>query len=178
VGGIKEMKPMKKKFVILLFALGLYAVASATVAQPTIQEVRLDPEEPAPGSIITFNATINSAESLDEVWLTVKECTDILCFADKQNESMENIEGSDFYEVDITLLHDDATYINYFIDVKVNDTWYQFRDFTNVTLTPESNGPPQNGDNGNGSNETLGFETITVLLAIIIGLVILRRKRL
>ena len=172
------MKQTKKILITLFLIISLYSVAFATVAQPVVQDVTLDSEEPAPGSTITFNATITGPEPIDEVWLTVKECTAILCFADNQNQTMGHIQGTDYYELEVTLIHDDATYINYLIDIKANDTWYQFHDFTNVTLKPESNGePPQNGDNGNGSNGTPGFETIAVLLAIGIGVVLLRRKR-
>ena len=90
---------------------------------------------------------------------------------------MENIEGTNYYEADVTLLHDDATYITYFIEVYANNTWYQLRDFENVTLATPSNGNGNTQNGNNNGNGTPGFETTFVILALIIGVIYFSRKR-
>ena len=165
----------------LTVGLLLLGVAGAATAEPMVQEVSWDPEEPVPESTIEFNATVTSDGDISEIWLTVKECKTGLCFSDEHNVSMENIQGTSFYLAEVTLVHDDATYLSYFIDVKENDTWYQFHEFDNITLKIDTNGNTSvNGgstnDDGNGS--TPGFEIVFFLIAVTICVVILSRKRL
>jgi hypothetical protein len=182
MGGPKMLKTVEKNLVLIMIViLGLSSIVSAIAAEPSLVEISISPQEPEPLATVTFNATLTSEEIIDEVWITVKECKTGLCFTDDQNVSMENIEGTNYYEVDVTLLHDDATYITFSIDVYANNTWYQLRDFENVTLAAPSNGNgnTQNGNNnGNGNgNDTPGFEIIFVILALIIGFIFFTRKR-
>jgi len=157
----------------LLFAFAFLIVstsASTVLADPTVVQVAIDPAEPLPLSTITFNATIRSNETIDEVWLLAQECRSDLCFIDKWNESMSMINGA--YQTTITLIHKEAAQIKYHFAIKNNGTWFNTETTVINLRIDENNNVPQNTS---GNNATPGFEL--VLLFISAGLVLMRRQR-
>ena len=176
---------MKKTKQVLMTTsiIGLLLIAGGllTAAQPTIEEITVSPDEPEPKSEVTFIATITSEESLDQVNIIVRECRKVegqeLCFVDSFNESMSFFENT--YRTVLTLKHDNATYIKYNLVIESNGTWYEY-DPIKLDLTVEPTNGDGNGDgnNGNGDNGTPGFEVIPFLIAVVIGVLLFRRKRL
>ena len=79
----------------------------------------------------------------------------------------------DFYETQITLIHEGATQIKYYVKILDNGTWYNSD--TNVfnLSIPTSNNPVIISD-----NRTLpGFETPLIVLSIALILVLNRWRR-
>jgi hypothetical protein len=181
---------MKKTKQVLMTTsiIGLFLIAAGllTSAEPIVEDITVSPEDPEPLSEVTFIATITSNESLDQVNIIVRECKKVegqeLCFVDSFNESMSSFENT--YRTELTLKHDDATYIKYNLVIKSNGTWYEY-DPIQLELSVETgngdgtNGNGSNGDNGgNGDDGTPGFEIIPFLIAVVIGVLLFRRKRL
>ena len=157
----------------IIIVLGLHISAvNAIVTEPNVEKITLEPEEPTPLSTITFTATINSTEELDDVRLIVKECSEVLCFIDGFNVSMGATSDGD-YRVQVTLKHDDTIEIKYHLEIDSNGIWYH-SDVTVFNLTTDAN----NKTNGNNTNSTPGFRSISFLITILIGLLLFRRERL
>lgn len=112
------MKRLLSIGIILLF-IGL-----AVADEPEIENITISPEKPVSLSTITFIADING-EDIEEVYMLVEECIEGLCYADYQNESMNPIDN-DTWECTATLIHDDTTFIHYWLVIKCNNTWYEF----------------------------------------------------
>ena len=170
--------------------VGLFLIVAGllTSAEPIVEDITVSPDEPEPESEVTFIATITSDESLDQVNIIVRECKKVegqeLCFVDSFNESMSSFENT--YRTELTLKHDDATYIKYNLVIKSNGTWYEYEPIQ-LELSVEPTNGNGDGTNGNGSNGgnggdgddgTPGFEVIPFLIAIVIGVLLFRRKRL
>ncbi|MCK4829989.1 hypothetical protein KA005_80460, partial [bacterium] len=116
-----------------------------------------------------------SGEDISEVWLTLQECNDQICYSDKHNISMTVNGGT--YEAEVTLEKDDTTNIEYWLVVNSGGTWYSFQnDYEQLYLSTSSNGDTGNGDDG-GSNQSPGFELIVLMVSIGIILFVFKRKR-
>ncbi len=167
-------KNMRKFLIATIVIVGLCVSTSDVMAaiEPTIV---LDPEEPTSQSTVLFTVTIPDSETVSNVRLIVKECKEgDICFTDSFNESMTE-KDVDAFEVEITLKHDTATYIEYHVGYLNNDVWEE-SDSEKLDLKIESNNGNSNGGNDN-TNETPGFEFIPFLAAISIGILLFRRKR-
>ena len=167
-------KNMRKFLITIIVIVGLCVSTSGVMAaiEPTIV---LDPEEPTPRSTVLFTVTIPDSETVSNVRLIVKECKEgDICFTDSFNESMTE-KDVDVFEVEITLKHDTATYIEYHVGYLNNDVWEE-SDSEKLDLKIESNNGNSNGGNDN-KNGTSGFEFIPFLAAISVGILLFRRKR-
>jgi hypothetical protein len=127
------------KSLILLFLLAI----------PTVENVTLQPPEPSPKGTISFSASI-SGEDIEEVRLIVRECKEDFCFAKEFNESMYLSDG--LYKCQITLRYEEATYIQYNLEIKSKGTWYK-SDIRRVNLSHESKTP--------------GFQAFFLFLAVL-----------
>ena len=159
------MKNIKKTMVLtafLIFSLCISIIGTIRAVEPTVVEVTLDPEDPAPQSTIIFTAVITSEDNIEELRLIVRECKEGLCYTGGFNESMTTVD-TDTYQTSVTLIHDGSTYIKYHLEIKSDGTWYK-NDITEVDLK-------LNSDN------TSGFEMILLLISIVIGTLVLKRKR-
>lgn len=158
------------KFVLIMISLlYIFYIGIISSAVPTISNVTLLPETPEPLSSVKFNVTISDGSDIDGVWLIVKECDARtgVCFPDDQNVSMTRIGDTESYQKVVTLLHDDATYITYHLEIKSNGEWF-IEDSVDVNLEIK---------NGNGNNGTPGFEIGFLLITISIMILIYGRKR-
>ena len=93
------------------------------------------------------------------------------------------------YESSITLIHDDATYITYWLEFKANNVWQAYfkgddGKGTKITLSEPINGDDDdddttsNGGNKNGDTDTPGFGFISILISIMLILIfVYMRKR-
>jgi len=171
------MKLRTKKICIYGIILGmLLLTVSVSSAVPALKGIiRLSPTIPEPEDTVTFTADIDYYEYADSVQLIVEECIGKdFCYFDTFNESMTD-NGNGEYETEITLRHDDATEIKYYIEI---NSIYGWSKSDVVKLDLDTTGSSSNGDdNGNGSNGTPGFELIFLLTAVIVGFVLFRKKR-
>ena len=168
------MNDKKRKMLIgLLVLFGICITAIGTEATDPTMEIY--PEKPAPGSTVAFTAEVTD-ENVTGVWLLFNECkSGDLCYV-RQNVSMDPI-GDDKYEVEVTLEHEDATYIQYWLEVETSDGWQEYLKISKVYLEEKQNGG--NSNNGDGEDkDTPGFEFIGVIIsAMFILLIIYKRKR-
>ncbi len=170
-----NMRDNMRKFLIAIIVIVGLCISTSGVMAASEPTIVLDPEEPTPQSTVLFTVTIPDSETVSNVRLIVKECKEgDICFTDSFNESMTE-KDVDAFEVEITLKHDTATYIEYHVGYLNNDVWEE-SDSEKLDLKIESNNGNSNGGNDD-TNGTPGFEFIPFLAAISIGILLFRRKR-
>lgn len=170
------MRYIEKKVLIMTFVvLGLYFSSANVVADPVVENISIDPTNPAPLSTIIVTANIYG-EDITNVNLSVGECNRSagVCYVYHEIPMTEKTEGQ--YTAEVILEKPKASYISFTFDITYdgetkrleNDSW-------DVDLFIESG----NGDTTNGGDGNIipGFEIIYLLIAIIIGLLLHRNKR-
>ena len=128
------------------------------------------PSNPTSGSTVTFTVNI-SEENVSGIWLEIQECNGDkgICYP-RQNISMqENNPGT--YQLSIDLKHDDATYIQYTLNIETTSGWKEYFKENKVNLSKEDNASSNNNDG------TPGFEIIGLLAASLMTVILLRRRR-
>jgi hypothetical protein len=166
------MKNERKIIVFVALAvISFFGTNIGVAVAPTIGEIVLNPEIPTPRSDVTFSVNVTGVD-VSSVWLVFEECKQGLCYQ-KENVSMPKVGES--YETEVTLGHEDSTYITYHVEVNSNGEWTH-SESVNLTLAEKPNGD-QNGDNGNGK-KTPGFELVPFIVAAGLAVLLLRRKRL
>lgn len=168
------MKNERKIIVfVALIAISLLGTSVGVAAAPTIGEVTLNPEKPTPQSNVTFSVNV-TGDVVSSVWLVFKECKQGLCYQNK-NVSMTKVGG--IYEKKVALEREEATYITYHIEANSNGEWAR-SESVNLTLAEKTNGDHNSNSNGNTGNKTPGFELVLFIVAVGLGFILLRRKRL
>ena len=164
---------MKRILTATIVILSLCVSSAIVIAEPVVEDVTISPEEPKVKDTVTITATITSEEDIDEVTLKIKECDENMCM---QTESyqMEFEDGKYTYTDELTYAA--ATYFGYQFIIISNGNETE-TEFVNVTLKPADNGGTNGGNGGNGDGGIPGFELVPLLVAIIIGVLLLRRKR-
>lgn len=168
------MKNFKKKISILaLIVLSFNIINNSVIAEPVV-EVTIEPSEPTPQSSVEATANISFDDDIDEVWISYKECNPNICFR------LENISMTllgDVYSKVLTLENELTTYFNYSLAILSNGTWYE-TDETKVNLKVDSSNGGANGGPSNEDEKGIpSFELILLLIAIIVGIILLKRKR-
>ena len=166
------MKNERKIIVFVALAvMSLFGTSIGVAAAPTIGEVVLNPEIPTPQSDVTFSVNV-TGDDVSSVWLILEECKQGLCY---QKENISMTKEGEIYETEVTLGHEETTYITYYVEVNSNGEWTH-SESVNLTLAEKPNGD-QHGDNGNGK-KTPGFELVPFIVAAGLAVLLLRRKRL
>lgn len=145
---------------------------SPVLAEPVVEQVVIDPEEPEPESTVNVSATISSDENITEVYLLVQECKENLCFQ-RENVTMSLIDGK--YEYEYELNFEETTYFKYNFNILSGGKWYE-TEITNVTLKEKTNG--NNGGTNGNENDAPGFELVSLFVAISLGVLLFKRKRI
>jgi hypothetical protein len=161
---------------IIILLIGIYTSILGNVSAsdtPTIENITYSPDSPAPGSIVTFNATIGGNDL--SVHLIVKECKEGLCFT-SNNFTMNNTDTNE-YQAEVMLTREDATYATYHLKIESRGIWYDYSDEAQIfNLSVKPDGDQSNG--GNDGKGTPGFELICVLISVIFILLMYdKRKR-
>lgn len=168
------MKNNRKKYLVTFLFLGMILFTSINViaVDPTLESFSIDPEEPAPLSDITVTADIGG-EGITAVIVHIKECNKAqgVCFI-QQNGTMTELETGKF-QAQFTLKEDKADYIQYYFDITINGEETRLDETWTIDLLVDSNNNTSNGDNG-----TPGFELIILIIAIGVGFILFRKKRL
>jgi len=156
----------------MILSVGGAVCCSAVAAAVTFGDINVSPASPAPQSTITLSISL-SGDTPSEVRVRVEECNGRtgICFSDAQNVSM-SLVSTGTYQTSVTLKHADATYFNCTVVAKINGNWVPSTKWKVVTLSENSNG---DGDNGN--QKTPGFELVLIMVAIGVSLIVTRRKR-
>ena len=152
---------------LLIFILGI-SITSVAVAETTVSYT-IDPEEPKRQSDVTVTLEVED-EDITEIYLEMRECRNDLCYDWNTNVSMVD-KGDNTYDVEITLEYDDATYFSLRPIINRNGEW-EILTIKEVDIDVTSSG------NGDGDNGTPGFEMVLLLISIVMGTAIIKRKRL
>ena len=167
------MKNINRKILItMIVMIGLF-MSSANVLAETTATIEIEPLEPKRFDTVTFTVSITSDENIQAVHLITHECRQGLCYAD---EEVSLVQSGDDYTGQYTYSHDDSIYIEYWVnvdtdqenDVSVTDVLRTYLD------TSSSNGDTNGDSEDNGSP---GFELFTLLIAIVVGVLLVKRKR-
>jgi len=166
---------MKKILTAAIIILSLCLTSAISVAEPVVEDVTITPAEPEVKDTVTITATITSEDEIDEVTLRIKECDENMCMP-TESFQMELEDGNTYTYTD-ELTYAKATYFGYQFIITSNGTETE-TEFTNVTLQPAENGGTNGGNGGDDDGNGIpGFELVPLLIAIIIGVLLLRRKR-
>ena len=166
---------IRQVLMINVLALGMYLMTFGMIvaAEPSVVEITYDPQTPVAGSTVTFSATV-SGEDITAVHIIVQECNEQICFL-KHNISMDEIDSLE-YQKEVNLTRDDATIVKYNLVIESNGVWYDFKD--DIKQFDLAASPDNNQNNGNDGGNTPGFELAPFFIAIMIGALYIRRKRL
>jgi len=173
------MKYVKRNVLIATIAiLGLCMSCVSVMAEPVVESIITDPEAPTRLSTITVTATI-SGNDITNVVLIAGECSDVegVCFIYHQIPMTETTP--DRYTSEVTLEKSKTTYVSYSFDITHNGNTTRFQNVGRVNLSIDSGNGGNSGttNDGDKSDGTPGFEIITLLVAIIIGTLFIKRKR-
>jgi len=129
-----------KKVVVILCALVCVITAVAVVPSTIVDDITLNPTNPAPLDTITFSISLVGDLHFNGS-LMVEECNfnTGICYA-VQNISLAR--NSLEHAINVTLMHADATYISYWVSIKNesdNGTWTDY-DAKRLNLTINNNG--------------------------------------
>jgi len=175
------MKNRKRNIIsIAIVILGLFISSAGVIADPVVENITTYPTSPALLSTITVTVNI-TGENISSVDLMVSECDETVCFI--YNAYQMNKTESGDWTAEATLQDDSgrSTHIEYRFGVNDSGVPYTLTDENwRVDLATENG--DQNGNGGTTNNEdsngSPGFEIISLLVAVSIGLLLLKRKRL
>jgi hypothetical protein len=133
-------------------------------------DINYVPAEPAPLSNITFTAQI-TADNVTSVKIYVQECNPTFCFSDWIIETMSQV-GPDEYQGEVKLTHSDATYLFYWLVIVADGTEHDLQEEKGTLNLKISE------TDGNGENNSPGFELIALIIGITLLAFIYKKKRL
>jgi len=168
-------------FIIILTMLALFvATVSIASADPTVDNIETDPETPKILSTFKVIATV-TGDNIMSITVTVSECSDSpdQCYIAHTDIPMTlNADGK--YEAEITLEDDKdrSDHVQYQFVIDEDGVEYTLNedDWKTYLDTSPSNGNGQTNDDG-GDNGSPGFELALVLIAVLIGVSLYRKKR-
>ena len=170
---------MRNILVVSIVVIGLCLSSNSAMAAEPEYDVVLTPSEPERKGTVSFTATITADEEIQSVNLLIIECSagpDVSVEYCQSTDEVEMIlEGGVYKYEDYQLDHPEGTYLNYTLVITTDIDTYDDYEFTKVLFKPSSgNGGGDDGDDDNGSP---GFELISLLIAISVGVFLLKRKR-
>ena len=134
--------------------------------------IEIIPESPEPKSEIDIIASIDM-EGVELVHIQIQEC-DIntgICYV-RENISLSKLDDNS-YKTSYKLKESKATYIQYDLIVKTGLGWETLIKEKKTDLLISDN----NGNGGNGNQDTPGFEILGIFLGILIIMLYFKRKR-
>jgi hypothetical protein len=178
------------KLVIGVLLLGMFLVnATFAGADPTYEDITVDPAEPERQSDVNFSVEI-TGNNITEVYLTVEECMDTdqgeQCALDKLNVSMTNTTDTT-WTCTATLAWEFTTIGHCWLVIKSDGEWFDFQQdtskWTDFTVVSAEDGGDGNGaDGGDGTDDTdggtPGFELILVMISLLVAASLYKRKRM
>ena len=159
------------KLFIFFIILGVFLINNSALAI-SATTVEIIPESPEPKSEIEIIATIDM-EGVEQTYIQIQEC-DIntgICY-ERKNISLSKVDESQ-YKTSYTLEQSKATYIQYDLIVKTGLGWETLIKEKKTDLLISQN----NGNGGNGNQETPGFEILGIFLGFLIIILLFKRKR-
>jgi hypothetical protein len=131
-----------KKVIVILCALLCSTTAVTIVPSTIVEDITLNPTNPAPLDTITFSISLVGDLPFNGS-LIVKECN----FSTDSYYAVQNISlpgNSLEHTINVTLMQADATYISYWVSIKNesdNGTWTDYdAKILNLTINNNSSG--------------------------------------
>lgn len=159
------------KFVIFFIILGMFLINNSALAI-SATTIEIIPEKPEPKSEIEIIATVDM-EGVEETYIQIQEC-DIntgICY-ERKNISLSKVDDNT-YKTSYNLKESKATYIQYDLIVKTGLGWENLIKEKKTDLLISQN----NGNGGNGNQDTPGFEILGIFLGILVIILLFKRKR-
>jgi hypothetical protein len=116
------MKNKKLLIIILFLLVGMNVFLIGGVSATPNINVDVNPEQPTALGNVTFTVNITNMENVDIVVIHVQECASEVCFMDFINETMLDM-GNNTYQKSITLVHDNAVRMDYYVGILSNNSW-------------------------------------------------------
>ena len=165
-------RKLKKIFISTIIIFVLYLTSNSILANNTAT-IEIIPEFPEPESEIEIKAFID-IDDIEQVYTEIQECNinTGICYI-RSNISLTKINDNT-YKTSFKLTESRATYIQYNLLVKTDLGWETLIKEEKTNLFLQNN----NGNDGNGNEETPGFGIIGILLGFFcIILLFNKRKR-
>jgi len=154
-----------------------FLLSNVVSADPTVDSVETVPESPKPLSTFTVLATI-TGENIISVKVSISECADgppEVCYIPHMNIPMTlNADGKYEAEVTLTGTQESIDHVQYQFDINDDGEEYSVKDLKTYLDVQAGNG---NTNGGGGDNGSPGFELVFVLVAVMIGVLLYRKKR-
>lgn len=170
---------MNRNLIIGSIFLICILLSNIVSADPTVDSVESVPESPKPLSTFTILATI-TGDNIISVKVSISECTygdettNPLCYVPHVNIPMTlNDDGKYECEVTLTGTQKLIDHVQYQFDINDDGADYTVEDFVTDLDVQAGNG----NTNGGGDNGSPGFELVFVLVAIMIGVLLYKKKR-
>lgn len=158
-------------FVIVFVILGLFLTNNSAIAE-NATTIEIIPESPEPKSEIEIIASID-IEGIEQVSINIQECDSNtgICY-ERQNISLSKVDETE-YKTSYTLKESKATYIQYDLIIKTDLGWETLikEEKTNLLISQD------NGNGGNGNQNTPGFEILGIFLGILMIILLFKKKR-
>ena len=171
---------INKHILTTIIIIGLFISTASNVIAASDPTFEVDPKEPEQLSTVTITASFESYDDIEEINFLFNECTkDNICFT-RQNVTMTNSDDGE-WKVTIKLEHDDSAYVQYWLNIKTIDGWYEFPEESPYPKTylkeKVTNGGSNGNANGQGNNDTPGFEIIIMIISIMSIIAIFKMKK-
>jgi hypothetical protein len=143
----------------MIFLLISLTFASTIIVRGQPRIIDISPGVPAPLSTIEFTVSDFGSSNVENVTLYVQECSNETYYENISYPMIENQYQE--YRTNVTLTHEDATYIQYHVECVIDDV-LEYTPILNLDLKVE--------------RKTPGFELVTVIGAIALVFVWKRKK--
>lgn len=122
----RRYRPILFTLIVTSFSFIIIQNSIASEENAIFDNIDVSPLEPPPCSAVSFHVGINKNITVQDVRLIVQECRNDVCFINDFNVSMNYSYSCcwNFYRTKITLIHEDATKIKYYVKILNNGTWY------------------------------------------------------
>lgn len=153
---------------------------TTVLANPTVNEITTDPASPSHQETITVTASV-TGDDIRSVTILVGECVRStgICYFWTPYEMEQNQDGDWVATATLQSVSGSSDYISYKFDIEDNGTEYNLEDDSweiDFAIEDDDDGNGGGTDDTGGSGSP-GFEIITLLAAIVIGVLFLKRKR-
>ena len=175
------MSTLRRSLIVIsIVVLGLCLMNTNVLADPTVNNITTNPANPSHQDTITVTANI-TGDDVSSVELWVGECnsTQGICFIWNPYNMEQDQDGDWIATATLESVSGSSDYISYKFEIVDNETQYSLADDSwKLDFTVEDDtGDADGGADDNGGSGSPGFEIITLLAAIAIGVLLIRRKR-
>ena len=159
-----------KIFFIIFIFFSFLLINNSVIAEPVVEEIITEPVNPTHKSTFTVTAKI-TGEDVSSVNIIITECNDEVCIENEEYEMNQNDAGEWVAEPTLQDSSGASSFIKYEFEIIDNGEEYNIDEGFKVDIKAE----PKDNNDDNGSP---GFEMIVLLAAILLAIILLRKKRL